>query len=282
MPSSKWARAPLLAQYAYEADGQGRTYINPFTGEKVPSVTTALKQEDKSDLTRWACMKVAERARDRTDIVMGDPDRVVARLISAPNDFRDERAEIGTGVHATIQADFEESFDRPELDDEQNRMMDRWYEFVETYKVEILFNEFSVFGAGYAGTADLLIAYTDPFSGERLTSLTDIKTSAAIHDSHRYQLAALKMASLMAEQVTFEDSQAFDRVVPLKKRGQLPESYWASRPNPALNADGAHVLQLREGFYKFEAVENIPGHYDIFMGYLSVRQAKDRLKEAQK
>lgn len=276
--SKKWARAPFLAQWAYEADGQGRTYVNPFTGEKVPSVTTVLREEDKSDLRRWTAMKVAEKARDRVDIVLGDPDQVVSRLIGAADEFRDERAEVGTGVHQTIQADFEGSWEYPELNDEQMAMLEQWHAFVRDYRVKILLNEFSVFGDGYAGTADLLIEYTDPFDGGRRVSLTDLKTSASIWDSHRYQLAALKTATAWAERVI----EPAGGSVALKKKGDLPASHWVERKNPALDADGAHVLQLREGFYVFEPVENIAEHYEIFRAYLSVRQAKDRLKEAEK
>lgn len=274
-----WSRAPFLALWATEADGQGRIYVNPFTDERVPSVTSVLKEVPKG-LERWSAMKVAERARDRPDIVLGDPDRVVDRLISAPTDFRNERGEVGTMIHQTIQADHEGSWQYPTLDDEQRGMMDRWYEFVEDYKVKILLNEFTVFGDGYAGTADLLIEYTDPFTGEVLTSICDAKTSAGIWETHFYQLAALKSAQDHAQRIFSEvpDPDVFT----LKKRGDLPESRWMRYDNPALAADKAHVLQLREGFYKFEEVQDIPEQYGIFRAYLGVRTAKGRLKEAQK
>ena len=70
--------------------------------------------------------------------------------------------------------------------------------------------------------------------------------------------------------------------VTLKKKGDLPASHWVQRKNPALDADGVHVLQLREGFYVFEPVEHMEEFYGVFRAYLGVRRAKDRLKEAQK
>lgn len=275
---AKWAKAPFLAQYAYEADAQGRKYRDPFSGAVVPSVTTVLKNTPKADLMGWAAMKVAERARDRPDIVMGDPDKVVDRLRYAHTDYRNERGEVGTGVHQTIQAEFEGTWDFPDLDEEQVAMLDQWAAFVELYDAKVLLSEFTVFGDGYAGTADAIMEWADPLTGERHISLVDFKTAAGLHDEHRYQLAALAKARFWARRVDGGEAGA----VRLPPKKDLPESFWVKSETPAF--DSVYLLQLRADFFEFEEVrqEELPILGDVFDNYVSLWNNLERLKEMRK
>lgn len=276
-PRKKWSRAPKLALYAGEGNGQGRTYRDPTDNDSLwPSVTTVLKQEDKSDLMRWAAEKVAERARDRPDIVLGDPDLVVVRLISAYNDFRDERAEVGTGVHAYVQAEHEGTWDFPELDEEQDAMLVQWAEFCRVYRVRVILSEFTVRGENYMGTADLLIEYTDPFSGELLIALVDIKTSRKLWESHNMQLAALGAGKYILREVPEGTEGAFLRKGKTKKEN----SWWVRADMP--HFDVLAKLHIRADFYDFEETEHADLHYGVFQAYTGVHMAKQKLKEAMK
>lgn len=274
--ANKWARAPKLALWPGEADGQGRAYVLPGTDERFPSVTTVLRNTPKADLMGWAAMKVAERARDRPDIVMGDPDKVVDRLRYAHTDFRDERAEIGTGVHQTIQAEYEESWEFPVLDAEQRAMMANWYRFCEEYEVEILHSEFTVFGDGYAGTADAIIQYRDPITREVRLALVDFKTSKAIHDEHFMQLSALAAGRFRMLEVTEDHPEGTLR----KGKTKAQNSWWIREEMPKF--DEVAVLQLREDYYRFEVVENLDLWYGQFKCYVNLFELQAQMKERNK
>lgn len=277
MVSEKWSKAPKLALYAGEGFGQGRTYVDPTDNDsRWPSVTTVLKHEDKSHLVQWAATKVAEKARDRPDIVMGDPDQVVPRLQYAHNEFRDERAEVGTGVHAWFQAQAEQTWDYPELDDEQLAMTERLEEWMHDYEVEILLVEFTVRGDGYMGTADIYVRYRDPLTGEVKYAIVDIKTSKSLWETHDMQLAALAAGKYILREVSSGADGAYKR----KGRVKAEDSWWERGEMPY--CDTLVKLHVREDFYDHVEVDPrlIDLHYEKFMHYLGIQNIEQRKKEA--
>lgn len=276
MAEKKWSKAPKLALYPGEGDGQGRSYRDPTDGDSLwPSVTTVLKHVSK-DMSQWAATKVAERARDRPDIVLGDPDKVVARLQYAHTDFRDERAEVGTGVHAWVQAEHEGTWDYPDLDAEQEAMTEQWDNFVDDYQVEIILVEFTVRGDGYMGTADAFIRYTDPFSGEVKYAIIDIKTSKSLWDTHDMQLAALGQGKYILREVPEGTPGAFKR----KGRVKAEDSWWERGEMPQW--DTLAKVHIREDFYDFEEVDFWDLRYQEFQAYNLVHTVKNKIKEAKK
>lgn len=273
----RWSRAPKLALYAGEGNGQGRTYRDPTDGDSLwPSVTTILKQEDKSDLVQWAATKVAEKARDRPDIILGDPDLILNKLQYAHNEFRDERAEVGTGVHAYVEAEHKGTWDYPELDAEQEAMVEQWDRFVEEYQVQVIWSEFTIRGEHTMGTADLLISYVDPYDGVRKIALVDLKTSRKLWASHDMQLAALGAGLYVVWEVPAGTEGAFLR----KGRTKKEDSWWVRRDMPKF--DVLAKLHIRADEYAFEEVENADLHYGVFVAYAGVQTAKQKLKEAMK
>lgn len=278
MATKKWSRAPKLALWAGEGNGQGRTYRDPTDGDSLwPSVTTVLKHEDKSGLVQWAATKVAERARDRPDIVMGDPDLVVQKLQYAHNDYRDERAEVGTGVHAYAQAEHEGTWDFPDLDDEQLAMVDQWELFLEHYQVRIIYMEFTVRGDGWMGTADALIEYTDPLTGERKIALIDIKTSKNLWPGHDMQLAALGRGLYRLVEVPAGTENAFKR----KGKTKAEDSWWV-RDYDMPKWDTLAKVHIREDFYDFVEVDDDDLAYREFMQYLGIQNIQQERKERNK
>lgn len=278
MGSDKWARAPKLALYAGEGNGQGRTYRDPTDGDSLwPSVTTVLKFEDKSSLVQWAATKVAEKARDRPDIVMGDPDLVVPRLQFAHNDFRDERAEVGTGVHNWVETDIKETWDYPELDAEQEAMVERWHEFVEDYQVRVIYSEFTVRGENFMGTADILIECTDPLTGETFICIVDIKTSKNLWYTNDMQLAALANGLYILQEVPEGTEGAFKRKGKTKKL----DSWWVRNydmPKP----DKLMKLHIRAEFYDFVEVEDADLAYEEFQHYVGIHAVREKKKARMK
>lgn len=279
MGSAKWSKAPKLSLYSGEGFGQGRTYKDPTDKDSLwPSVTTVLKHEDKSSLVQWAATKVAERARDRPDIVMGDPDLVVQKLQYAHNDFRDERAEVGTGVHAWYQAQHEGTWDYPDLDDEQVAMTEQLDQWMVDWKVKILLVEFTVRGENYMGTADIYVECTDPLTGEFFLAIVDIKTSKNLWETHDMQLAALGHGKYILREVPEGTPGAFKR----KGKTKKDDSWWERGQMPEWNL--LAKLHIREDFYDFVPVDPrlIELHYDKFLRYVDIQEIEQKKKEAVK
>lgn len=279
---------PILAQYARENEHEGRAYKDPETGASYPSVTTVLKNTPKGDLMRWAARMVAEKARDRPDIVMGDPDKVVDRLQYAPTDYRDERGWVGSGVHRAMEADlsgilyFPEEFTR-----EQERMMDNFEEFLAQYTIEPVLTECTVLipcgldrdgnPLFVMGTLDGFWKVTDNWTGGSYYALVDLKTSKGIWPEHHYQLAALRMASHRFEQVAPGTEGAL-----VHKHPKLGKTYWLKHEGFPFEVDQVRILHLREDEWSWEAVPHIERNYHIFCDYVNLWYDLKALKEDQR
>ena len=91
MSKHAWSKAPKLALWSGEGEGNGRTYVNPVDDSRHPSVTTILKNTPKADLMGWSAFKVAEVAIERYADLGGDPEQVMKWLPYAHTDYRNER-----------------------------------------------------------------------------------------------------------------------------------------------------------------------------------------------
>lgn len=277
MPSKRWSKAPKLAKWAGEGEGMGRTYTDPFTKLEYPSITTVLKNTPKEDMMGWAALKVAETIIDEYDRIGGDPDEVMKWLPFAHNRYRDERGWIGSGVHATIQADFEETWDYYELDEEQQKMLGQWERFKRVYKVQMLYSEFTVINAedGWMGTGDGLIEYTDPLTAEVKISLIDLKTSRKTWEEHQMQIAALKNATHMFVEVP-EGTEGAALHLP-KGRPKRESSWWLKVEMPTF--DEAALVHLREDFFDYIELDT-DLRYEEFLVYRNLWSIKQKIKEA--
>lgn len=293
MTSLGWREAafnndgPILAQYARENEHEGRAYRDPETGIQYPSVTTVLKNTPKADMMRWAALKVAERARDRPDIVLGDPDKVVDRLRYAPTDYRDERGWVGSGVHKMMEAELAGLWFQPDgMTREQERMMEKLADFFDQYDIDPIFSECTILGDGYMGTLDGLWRVTDRWTGETCTALMDLKTSKGLWPDHEYQLAALAKATHWFEQVGSEDARSeFDpdgeHQVLVHKHPQLKKTYWIKHEGLP-HFDQVRILHLREEGWAWEPVTDVDENYAIFRDYLSLWNNLKALKDKRK
>lgn len=272
MTSKRWSKAPKLAKWAGEGEGQGRTYVDPTTGLEYPSVTTILKNTPKEDMMGWAALKVAETIIEEYDRIGGDPDEVMKWLPFAHNRYRDERAWVGSGVHATIQAEHEESWDFHELTEEQEKMLGQWERFKRVYKVTVLYSEVTVLGDGYMGTFDALIEYTDPFTGERRIALIDIKTSKSTWEEHHMQIAALSKAT----HIFVEVPEGTEGAALRKGRVKAENSWWIKEEMPT--HDEAAIVHLRDDFWDYIPLDS-ELRYDEFMVYVQLKAIKQKIKE---
>lgn len=273
--------APILTLYpGKSANQEGRSYKKPGTGVNgveavtVPSITTILKQADKSGLVQWAVGLTLDAVNKNPDMVYQRSDEDMKRHFKyAWTRVRDERAEVGTGIHETIEA-IHTGIDRfPFLDDEQMRIMEQWDSFNFQHRIEPVYTEFTVWNDeyDYAGTADGLWL----IDGELW--LIDIKTSRNTWPEHYAQLAALKFAPTAWVQCEKDDEGA-KLHIDAKKR----ETYWKQIVNPGLDAAKVGILHLREDKAELIEVENLEVHWKIFTGYAQVHHAKAELKTIAK
>lgn len=262
--------APELSQYYTEKSDDGRNYKHPFrTGPdgkplKVPSITTVLKFEAKDNLIQWAANMTAEFYAKNPTLSMERSTEDAKRSGQYYyKNFRDERAEVGTGVHEYIEQLLTDGWDFPELDDEQKRIIDRWHEFNEVYTLEPVLVESTLWNHtyNYAGTADGCTWITGPGTNfERILLWDDKKTSKNTWPGHWMQLSALKNC----EVVMHKNS----------------DGTWSEEPMPP--TVGAAVIHLREDKWEFLMLENEEIRFRQFLAYRDLFELDQQLKAKEK
>lgn len=148
-----------------------RFYKDEITGDFYPSVTTILEAYPKSfALLEW--MKK----------MGGDADLI-----------RDEAGRKGSVVHQAcedydrgIEVNFLDQYNNAKFRQAEWAMIERYVEFREKYKFELIANELHYISKlfGRAGTLDRVFKWNDEYW------LVDIKTSNSLHNSYWLQQAA--------------------------------------------------------------------------------------------
>ena len=175
-------------KYAKHVPGKGRMYVHPVTGEEVPSVTNCIDVLSKPALPRWAAKETAQAAwkmRHSLD-AMGETEAVDV-LKGSPWRNSGRAADRGTSIHDYLEAAADGR--HVELSGEAWNYKAAADEFLETYRPTIHLTEFSVFGDGYAGTADFLA----DIDGRLVVG--DYKSSKALYPEIALQLAAIRYAN---------------------------------------------------------------------------------------
>lgn len=171
-------------------------YYKDAVGQRVPGVTTIQdKGLPKPALINWAGDATAEYAVDHWDELGAlGPAARLKRLQRARYESKDAAARRGTEVHrAAEQLLAGKSVQVP---DEIAGHVESYARFIEEFKVEPVYVEFSVvsYRWSYAGTADLCAYLTLPERGRVLT-LDDLKTSrSGIFGDAALQLAGYRYA----------------------------------------------------------------------------------------
>ena len=267
---------PELALFAKQ-DGTGRAYKHPFRTTEggspltSPSVTTILGLVDKPALIQWAADRTLDWAIENASLLFVKDEEGARRWGRYRwADVRDERAEVGTGIHETIESLHTGGWTFPVLDDEQRRIMDQWNLLNERYQITPHLSEFTVWGgldgtdSDYAGTADGLWDITDTKTGESWQNLViDLKTSKNTWPEHWLQLAALRKANTYM--VKAEDGT------------------WSETELPA--GDGTAIIHLREDKHEVKIEsdqELIDLQYQQFMSYRQVWHFKKAVESFTK
>jgi hypothetical protein len=256
---------PPLASYYNEKDGDGRRYKHPFTGEVLPSVTTILKMNPKN-LEQYAANLTLKWCIEHWAELGGMSNEKAERSGKYRwKDHSSERAEVGDGVHSTIEAEHKGLWEYPELDEEQEQIIDQWNQLKLVHRIEPVFTELTVWYPGrFAGTLDGLW-YID---GKLY--LIDVKTSKSHWPEHDYQISALAHAPLAVVSLVNNPD-------PKKKE------HWEEIDNPAhiSKIEGAALIHLRADKWEIIPVENLEENYEVFAGLEKTWYAKQALKELE-
>ena len=164
-------------------------------GRKLPSATTILSLLDKPALVGWAAKTVTEYVRERALGGNGDGpvdrDRLVAILDAAPKEWRKvsrKAMDIGTAVHQAIETILKGGREPEAPSPEMLAALVAFYEWRDAVGLKPFSTECTVYGDGYAGTADLVATVNG-----RLY-LVDFKTSSGVWPEYYLQTAAYRAA----------------------------------------------------------------------------------------
>lgn len=294
---------PKLARAASGLGGRG--YKNPFTGEVVPSVTTALGAIDKPGIRQWIADNTAAYAVANIDHLLNRTEEQGYNFLRwywnrmKDSDFDDptvdirdyhtgvlnDAAELGTLTHEWIEADLNDWFEPDIFRDEQAQMIAEYLAWKTEHDIEVACTEATLFGQGYAGTVD----WIGQIDG--VWTLVDNKTSRNTWDEHIAQLAALGAAHTWLREVPAgtPGAQKHEKTV----KGVKQVSWWVQDEIPPIQQYA--ILHVRPDDYnskgefvpafcklKIVPQAEIDAGWEMFQGALQVRKSQSRLKEVRK
>lgn len=274
--ASRNDHGPKLANYYSENTGDGRMYKSPRSMETYPSATTVLKLVHK-DLKQWAANSVAKWATENWMYLGNKSDEKAYN--QARFRWKDElnlRADVGTNVHAYVEAEHLGQFEFPALNEEEVQIIDQWHDLNQWYSIEPVLSEFQCFrewvGYGHAGTADGM------WMIDGKLTLVDIKTSKNTYDEHWMQVAGLGACEGYYEDLHPEiPSDGY-------KLTEKNRSDWVWREMPEfeqyalvhLRADHAEIL------IKSRNDPEMGLHRQQFLGYAGLWHINNELKRVRK
>jgi hypothetical protein len=263
----------------------GSGYKHPLTGDVVPGVTTVLKKLDKPAIAQWAVDNTAAFAVANIDSLLSrteeqgygflrwywkrDPlagDTTDIRNYS--NGVLNDAGNLGTLMHDWIAAEhgacaYPDVTDAPEY---FWQMVAQWDKWKLEHDVVPIQTEVTLWSHQYkyAGTADAI------WMVDGVPMLIDVKTSRNTWDEHYMQVAALGACDAMLLEES-EDVWVEDVVPPFAAYGLLH-----IRPEDT-NTQGEYMDAFCK--LKFIDLDEIPEHFEAFLGLLKVSHAQNRVKE---
>jgi hypothetical protein len=173
-----------------------RVYVG--AGREYPSVTAIiLGGIPKPALPRWAATTTAEFAIANLErLALLPTKRAVDEVKRAPWQARDASADLGTAVHAAIEARVHGQpcpALSPELEAGAQAYLDGFSQFVTARRPRFVTSEATVFSRrhGYAGTLDAVCVL------DGTLTLLDVKTGKSVYPEVALQLAAYAHADFI-------------------------------------------------------------------------------------
>lgn len=232
------------------SSSRGGKRFYTWRNEKYWSVTTILSGGiPKPALLPWGIKSVATAAVEMCDQVAelcknGRGDEAIALLKAAPYAQRDRAANLGTSVHAAVEA-YVLGQPQPDWPEDIAPRMQAFEEFLVDYEPTYEMTEASVYNRAesYAGTLDAILTLgRGPHAGRSF--ILDVKTGKGVYPEVALQLAAYRRAEFIG----------------------LPDGGEAPMPE----VDGACCLHIPEtGGYELVDVDTGP---EVFKSFLYARE----------
>lgn len=222
-------------------------------GDDAPSVTTILTQLNKGDaLSQWKINCALDYLAKKADA--RDLDRHFTGAKWAWQTVSKRATDIGTTLHDSIEDYLRDGkpFPDPTCVEEENCFTAAMTFLIE-HDIEPLDIEFEVNGLGYGGRADLICKM------DGTLWLLDWKTSKAVWDEYRIQLAAYRHEAPI--QVERHGVVRFDKYEPVYEIADFTDTY---------DVD-LELFCLLVRFWNLSRSENINAYLDKFGGGVSVR-----------
>jgi len=198
---------PVLAE---QVKGKGRHYRIPDTDHLVPSVTNIISVLDKPALPYWAAKMVAQTAWELRDAIGNlEEDEAVDLLKGSPWRRSRRAADRGTTIHEWLQARVL-GLPLPDTDGEAAEYVDAAESWVQRFNPVPVHTEVTLFGDGYAGTADAILE----IGGQ--VYLIDYKTSSGLYPEVALQLSALAWSDTMIADGEVQNTPEIDRVAAVR------------------------------------------------------------------
>lgn len=289
----------------------GRGYRDIFrTGGLLPSITTCTGALAKDGLIDWHVEQTALFCITHVDDILNRTEEAGVRYaqyfsrrksqdIDDPNlnpynaaqYVLDDLSDTGTYIHQFLEDDLNDFFPEEPVREDHVEMVEAWYDWKSQHDIEVIATESTVFGDGYAGTADLFAKV------DGVIYCIDHKSSRKVHRSHVAQLAAIGAAVSRAVEVPEgTEGAVYHKMVPTvaKDHGGQVDSWWVEREMPVFQAYG--VLQIRPSdfdrstgeyiapFVKLHDISQtrIDAGYKLFRSGLDARIAEREMKIAEK
>lgn len=290
----------------------GRGYKSLFNPEAqvVPGVTTVLNAVNKPALIPWATSQVAAYAVTNLDkLELRDEEQGYNFLRFYTNRFKPDdfdnpnfdlynahtgvlhdAASLGNWIHYFIECDLNGWLEPDALRVEHEQMAEAYLLWKMDNDVEVYATEATVFGNGYAGTADLF----GKING--VNGLYDVKSSRSIWNEHRAQLSALGAAHTMAVEVDKDTEGAvYHKIEPkvAEENGVERDSWWLPQELPPVQQYG--IIHVRPddydnkgnfipAFCEFKTISQaeIDAAFIMFQGALQIKESEFLLKELAK
>lgn len=222
----------------------------------VPSVTNILGVLDKPGLKFWAAEQALLELYSTGSIPL-DVNKAIQDHKTACNRVAGKRADAGTRAH-TLAERLTSNLPLPSsMSDEDEAYADAFMAFWADYEPDPLGVEVTLYGDGYAGTADLVAKAQVQFANE--LAVIDYKTRGErddekiaryglLYDENKMQLAALAHAQYLATE---------------------KDDGWDLLPAPEITAAMGVVL-FPDGTYATEPIEDLDRWYEAFQGALQL------------
>lgn len=298
---------PKLSTASSGMDGRG--YVHPVTKEVVPGVTTVLNAIDKPGIVNFHIEQTIAYAATHIDDLMSRTEEArmgflryktrpsqkkITELLDEGTDemleysglVLNDLAELGNWIHGYIDADMQDDLFLPEpVNYIHVSLMEAYHEMRTRHVFKPVFTEVTIFGEGYAGTAD----YFGEIDG--VMTMADWKTSKKVYDSHEAQVAALGAGTTLFREVTEDTPGAiYHELSPsvAKYYGGQIDSWWVEEGVPGFQQYA--VVQIRPDddpkprFAEIHVLDQevVEAGWDLFRAALAAKHAQKRRKDRMK